>query len=70
MSEPLTTTGQSDHGPPDPLDPPGLCPRCRKECRDFTEVDGISFCDKCGEIVSDLRAIFTDYKQCLGTGEP
>ncbi len=52
---------------PLPLDPPGLCQRCRKECRDFTEVAGHGYCDACAEEVIDLNRM---HQALVGTGEP
>lgn len=57
------------HYPSDPPDPPGLCPRCKRECRDFTSVGGNEYCKSCAEMVRDIKSLFRDC-QALGTGEP
>lgn len=61
--------GQITNPLPEQPDPPGLCPRCLKECRDFTSVGGVEYCDGCAEMVRDIKSMFRAC-EAQGTGQP
>lgn len=77
--EPLTTAGQSDHGPPDPL-PPGLSCRCSwpgckyPEARDgypeFTVVNKRDYCHHHAKLAQSGAAFTETVKPLVGTGDP